>query len=88
VVHGDRATAKAILINSVLLVASSLAPLAFGALGWVYGLGAASFGGWFLWNNWHLLREPTRLWARRNFLGSMIYLVGLFVAVLIDVNLG
>ncbi len=88
VVHGDKATAEAILVNSILLVVSSLLPVAFGRLGWVYGAGAAGFGGWFLWNNWRLLREPNRLWARKNFLGSMIYLVGLFAAVLIDVNIG
>lgn len=87
VVHGEKATARAILINSILLVGSSLLPPAFGALGWFYEAGAAGFGGWFLWNNWQLLRTPNRLWARKNFLGSMIYLVGLFVAVLIDVNL-
>ncbi|MDR3440281.1 heme o synthase [Telmatospirillum sp.] len=87
VVHGDKATAKAILINSVLLVASSLLPVAFGVLGWAYGVGAAGFGCWFLWNNGHLLRTPTHAWARKNFFGSMIYLVGLFAAVLIDVNL-
>jgi protoheme IX farnesyltransferase len=88
VVHGDKATAEAILINSALLVTSSLMPVVFGKLGWAYGLGAAGFGGWFLWNNWRLLQEPNRLWARKNFFGSMIYLVGLFIAVLIDVNLG
>jgi len=87
VVWGEKVTAQAILINSVLLVASSLLPLAFGKLGWSYGLGAAGFGGWFLWNNWRLVREPNRIWARKNFFGSMIYLVGLFAAVLIDVNL-
>jgi protoheme IX farnesyltransferase len=86
VVRGEKATAWAILVNSILLVASSLLPVAFGKLGWIYGLGAAGFGLWFLWNNWHLLREPNRLWARKNFFGSMIYLVGLFAAVLIDVN--
>lgn len=87
VVHGEKATAKAILINSLLLVGSSLLPWAFGALGWVYGLFAAGFGLWFLRDNWRLVQTPDRAWARRNFLGSMIYLVGLFAAVLIDVNL-
>lgn len=88
VVRGEKATAEAILINSVLLVASSLLPVAFGKLGWCYALGAAGFGFWFLWNNWCLLREPNRLLARKNFFASMIYLVGLFAAVLIDVNVG
>jgi len=87
VVKGDRATAQAILVNSLLLVGSSLLPVAFGLMGWIYGLGAAGFGARFLWTNAELLRQPTsRALARKNFFGSMIYLVGLFVAVLADVN--
>ena len=50
--------------------------------------GALGFGGRFLWSNWRLVREPGRDWARRNFLGSMTYLVGLFIAVAVDVSLG
>jgi protoheme IX farnesyltransferase len=87
VVKGDAATARAIFFNSLLLVASSLLPLAFGKLGWVYGAGAALFGARFLWTNWQMVRTPTRALARTNFLGSMTYLVGLFLAVLADVNL-
>ena len=87
VVKGDRATARIILINSLLLVASSLLPVAFGKLGWVYGGGAALLGAHFLWSNWQLAATPGPALARRNFFESMIYLVGLFLAVLIDVNL-
>jgi protoheme IX farnesyltransferase len=87
VVHGDKATARAILANSGLMVASSLLPVAFGVLGAAYGIGAMIVGGWFLWNNLQLRRDQSRAWARRNFFASMIYLLGLFVAVLVDVNL-
>ncbi|HIJ61327.1 MAG TPA: protoheme IX farnesyltransferase [Rhodospirillaceae bacterium] len=87
VVKGDRATAHIILGNSALLVASSLLPLFFGKMGWIYGIGAALLGAHFLWSNWRLARAPGKLLARRNFFESMVYLVGLFVAVLIDVNL-
>lgn len=87
VVKGDRATARIILINSLLLVASSLLPVAFGKLGWIYGGGAALLGAHFLWSNWLLAATPGPALARRNFFESMIYLVGLFVAVLVDVNL-
>lgn len=87
VVRGDKATADAIFVNSLLLVASSLLPVAFGKLGWVYGVGALAFGGRFLWTNWAMRNDPSRLWARKNFLGSMTYLLGLFIAVLVDVNL-
>ena len=87
VVKGDRTTARIILGNSVLLVGSSLLPLLFGKLGWIYGIGAALLGAHFLWSNWQLAMAPSQVLARRNFFESMIYLVALFVAVLIDVNL-
>jgi protoheme IX farnesyltransferase len=72
VVKGDKATAKAIFINSMMLVGSSLLPVVFGALGW---------------SNWQLLGDQSRPVARKNFFESMIYLVGLFLAVLVDVNI-
>ncbi len=86
VVKGVPATAKAIFINTILLVASTFLPSAFGQLGWIYGAGAAVLGAWFTWNCWRLLQNPDRLVARRVFFDSMIYLVGLFIAVLVDVN--
>ena len=87
VVKGHRHTAWMIFGNTVLLVASSLLPLAFGKLGWVYGASAALLGLHFLWTNWKMVRVQSRQLARKNFLESMLYLVGLFVAVLVDVNL-
>jgi len=87
VVKGDKVTANWIFGNSLLLVGSSLLPVAFGALSWVYGAAAALLGAHFLWSNWKLVKDQSRALARKNFLESMIYLVGLFVAVLVDVNL-
>ena len=86
-VVGDEKAAKYIFINSLLLVGSTLLPFAFGELGWLYFVGAVAFGAHFLWLNWNLLSEPTHAWARRNFLGSMQYLVGLFLAVMLDKHL-
>ena len=87
VLVGDYRTAQAILINSILLVISSLLPVALGQLGWIYGGGAALVGAWFLWLNWKLVRNPSKELARRNFFASMSYLGGLFVAVIADVHL-
>ncbi len=87
VVKGDKVTAHWIFGNSILLVASSLLPVAFHTLGWVYGATAAILGAHFLWTNWKMVREQSHALARKNFFESMIYLVGLFVAVLVDVNL-
>ncbi len=87
VVKGDRATAWIIFGNTLLLVASSLLPVLFGKLGWLYGVVSLLLGGHFLWTNWRMVRTQSRALARRNFLESMFYLVGLFIAVLVDVSL-
>jgi protoheme IX farnesyltransferase len=87
VVKGDRITSHWIFGNSILLVVSSLLPVAFGVLGKVYGAVALVLGAHFLWTNWRMVRVQSRALARKNFLESMLYLVGLFIAVLVDVNL-
>jgi len=87
VVKGDKATAWMIFGNTILLVASSVLPVFFHTLSWFYGACALLLGAHFLWSNWLMVKEQTRPLARKNFLESMVYLVGLFVAVLVDVNL-
>jgi len=86
VLIGDAATARVILGNSILLVASAALPWALGRLGGVYAVLSSILGLALLWANWQLVRCPDRVWARRNFLGSMQYLAGLFAAVAIDVH--
>ncbi|HIJ37979.1 MAG TPA: protoheme IX farnesyltransferase [Rhodospirillaceae bacterium] len=88
VLVGDKRTAQIIFLNSLLLVASSWLPLLFGRLGWIYGLGATLLGLHFLWSNWLLMGRPGPELARKNFFESMIYLVGLFISVLVDVGVG
>ncbi|MBX7198473.1 MAG: heme o synthase [Rhodospirillaceae bacterium] len=84
VVAGDAACAKWILGNTVVLVASALLPVAFGQLGWLYAVISTAFGLRFLWLNVKLVQNPSPVWARRNFLFSMQYLAGVFLAVVID----
>lgn len=88
VLVGNKRTAEAILLNSLLLVTSTLVPWAMGLQGRVYGVLAAVLGAGMIWAALGLLRHPEeRKWARYNFFGSMLYLVGLFIAVLLDVNI-
>ncbi len=87
VLVGDARTARAILLNTVLLVASSLVPWMMGGLGAIYGVLALVLGAWFLWKSWRLVREPTHVEARRVFFGSMSYLGGVFLAVVLDKHL-
>ena len=84
VVAGDAVTSKWILGNTILLVGSALLPVAFGQLGWLYAVISSIFGVRFLWLNIQLVRDPSRDLARRNFLFSMQYLAGVFLAVVVD----
>ena len=54
------------------------------SLGWLYAAISAAFGLRFLWLNAKLVRDPSRAWAKRNFLFSMQYLAGVFLAVVVD----
>ncbi len=84
VVAGDKATARWIFGNTVLLVISTLLPVFFGKLGLLYGVIALGFGLRFLQLNWHLLRDQSRAMAKKNFFFSMQYLAGVFLAIVID----
>ncbi len=84
VVLGDAACAKLIFANTIALVASAVLPTFFGQLGVLYAVVSSVFGVGFLWLNWQLVRDPSRDLARRNFLFSMQYLAGVFLAVVID----
>lgn len=84
VVAGDATCAKWILGNTVLLVVSALLPVVFAELGLLYAVISTAFGLRFLWLNVKLVRDPSRDLARRNFLFSMQYLAGVFLAVVID----
>lgn len=87
VLIGEKRCAKWILANSVLLVGSAALPWMMGELGWLYGSLTLLVGARFLWLSVKLCREPTAYWARRTFLGSMQYLAGVFLAVILDKHL-
>lgn len=76
-------TARVIFAHTVLLVALSFVPLAYG-LGWVYGLGAAIGGAYFVRTSARLVRTPTVVSARANFNASLVQLSLLLVATFAD----
>lgn len=84
VVMGDAACAKWIFANTIALAFSALLPALFGELGVLYAVISTGFGARFLWLNWQLVRDPSRELAKKNFLFSMQYLAGVFLAVVID----
>ncbi|MCF8480570.1 MAG: heme o synthase [Rhodospirillum sp.] len=84
---GNARCSRAIMVNSLLLVVSVFVPAALGELGLLYTLVAGGFSARFLWQSWRLCKDPSRDQARRVFLGSMVFLSGLFLAVLVDRHL-
>jgi protoheme IX farnesyltransferase len=86
-VKGERHTKVEIVVSSVLLVASTLAPLATGLAGWPYGTVAAITGAWFLVLAGQLFRadgiEMKKL-GRKLFIYSSSYLFVIFLALVLD----
>ena len=83
VVVGDARAARAVLAGTVVLVASSFLPLAFG-LGPLYAAGAATGGFLFLRAASRLAAEPSRATAMRSFHASLAQLSLLLIGVIAD----
>lgn len=83
VVVGDKAAAKAVLANTLLLVSVSVLPFFFG-LGWIYLLGALGGGGYFLYRNIQLVQNPTPKVAMSSFFASLAQLGALLVFAVVD----
>ncbi len=83
VVVGDRAAAKAVLANTLLLVFFSVLPFFFG-LGWIYLIGALAGGGYFLYRNIQMVRDPSPKVALSSFLASLMQLGLLLLFAVID----
>jgi len=88
VVRGERETTRQIAVYSLVLVAFSLLPLAWGAAGPGYLVAAALLGAWFLELARRLRRETTPRRAAALFHYSLLYLALLFAALAVDAVIG
>ena len=84
VTRGDEETARQIVRYTVLLIAVTLAPVALGTFGVLYGVAAAALGAAFLWLAIELRRSLERRAAVQLFHFSLLYLALLFVAMALD----
>jgi protoheme IX farnesyltransferase len=84
VARGDAETAKQIVRYTFVLIAVTLAPVALGTFGLVYGVSALLLGGVFLWLAVELRRTLARTSAVKLFHFSLLYLALLFVAMALD----
>ncbi|HWO99261.1 MAG TPA: heme o synthase [Methylococcus sp.] len=84
VTHGIAFTQLHILLYTIILFLVSLLPYATGMSGGLYLLGAVPLGGIFLHYAVRLKRKADPRLAMRTFGYSLVYLVGIFSALLID----
>jgi protoheme IX farnesyltransferase len=87
IVAPTRAWTMAILAHSVALAAISLVPLWYGA-GYLYGIGAAIGGGYFVWKSIELYRDPSKANAMANFFASLVQLALLVAGALLASAVG
>jgi protoheme IX farnesyltransferase len=84
VTRGDAETTRQIVRYTVVLIAVTLVPVAFGTFGLVYAVAAVLLGAAFLWLALELRRTMERVAAAKLFHFSLLYLALLFVAMAID----
>jgi protoheme IX farnesyltransferase len=84
VVRGDRATARQIVLYSLVLVAATLLPWGWGGAGPLYVVWALGLGAVFVWLAERLWRDTTPRRAMLLFHYSLLYLALLFAALAVD----
>jgi protoheme IX farnesyltransferase len=84
VARGDAETSKQIVRYTIVLIAVTLAPVALGTFGLVYGISALVLGALFLVLAVQLRRTLERGVAVKLFHFSLLYLALLFVAMAVD----
>jgi protoheme IX farnesyltransferase len=88
VTHGRKFTQLHVLLYTLILVACSLLPFAYGMSGWLYLAAAAVLGGIFIAYAVRIYVDYSDALARRTFRYSIVYLAVLFAALLADHYLG
>lgn len=84
VTHGDRYTRLQILCYTVLLTLVTLLPFLTGMSGLVYLIAVLGLNGGFLWYAVRLYAAPSSPLPMQTFGYSILYLMGLFTALLVD----
>jgi len=86
VIIGNRRCAQVVLVNTLMLVAISILPFFYG-MGWIYLLGAVAGGGFFIYHNIRMIRDPSPRVAMQSFFASLAQLVLLLLGAVVDVLL-
>lgn len=86
VVIGDKRTAVVVMGNTLILVGISILPYFYG-LNWIYLAGAVSGGGYFIYQNYRMIIDPSVKIAMQSFFASLVQLVLLLIGAVLDVFL-
>ena len=84
VTHGEAYTRKQILLYTILLVVCSILPYVIGMSGWLYFFAAIVLGGVFMYWALVLLRARNPKAPMQTFRYSILYLMALFLALMVD----
>ncbi len=84
VIIGNRRCAEVVLINTLMLVAIAILPFFYG-MNWIYLVAAAGGGGYFIYHNWLMIKDPSPRVAMKSFFASLVQLVTLLVGAVLDV---
>ena len=86
VVIGDKRTAVVVMGNTLILVGISILPYFYG-MNWLYLAGAVSGGGYFIYQNYKMILDPSPKVAMKSFFASLVQLVLLLAGAVLDVTL-
>ncbi len=84
VTHGNAFTRLQVLLYTVLLLPGTLLPYVYGMSGRIYLASALVLGVWFVVYAWRLWRQYSDQLARQTFRFSIVHLMLLFAALLVD----
>jgi len=84
VTHGQKFTRLHVLLYTVVLIASTLLPFAYGMSGGIYLVAALVLGGMFLYYAVRIYIDYSDRLAQQTFRYSVVYLACLFSALLLD----
>ena len=84
VTHGQKFTRLQVLLYTLILIASTLLPFVYGMSGWIYLATALVLDGMFLYYAVRIYVAYSDRLAQQIFRYSVLYLAGLFTALLLD----
>lgn len=84
VTHGQKFTRLHVLLYTLILIASTMLPFVYGMSGWIYLAAVLMLDGMFLYYAVRIYTAYSDRLAQQTFRYSVVYLAGLFTALLLD----